>query len=244
MSLPLSLTEAALFQALGGFLASILPAGVTVQRAQYNRVPEPIAGDFVLMTPMARERLETNVDDAADSVFKGSITGTELDVSEFDYGTPIAVGSPVFGVGVADNTYVTALGTGSGGVGSYVVSPSQTVAGPIVLAAGGKTMLMPTQVTVQIDVHGPSSADNAQVIATAFRDDYAVQYFVDSGFDMAPLYAGEPHQAPFLNDQQQVEFRWVIDAVLQVNPVVTVPQQFADQLVVGLIDVDVKYPPT
>ena len=244
MSLPLSLTEASLFQALGGFLASILPAAVTVQRAQYNRVPEPIAGDFVLMTPTLRERLETNVHSEGDCVFKGSIAGTVLDVTEFDYGVPIAVGATIFGVGVSDSTLISALGTGTGGVGTYVVAPSQNVAGPIVMAAGGESLLTPTQVTVQLDVHGPNSADNVQRIATLLRDDYAVQYFASSGFDIAPLYAGVPHQAPFLNDQQQAEFRWVLDAVLQCNPVLVVPQQFADQLVVGLIDVDVKYPPT
>jgi hypothetical protein len=244
MAIAISLVEASIFKALGDFLTSILPAACGVYKAQVNRVPEPIGPDFVMMTPIGRERLETNVDGYGDSVFKGSIAGMLLTVTEFDYGTPIAVGSPVFGVGVADNTVVSALGSGSGGAGTYTVGPSQTVAGPIVLAAGGETMLQPTQATVQLDVHGPNSADNAQIISTMFRDDYAVQALAASGFDLAPLYAGEPHQAPFMNAEQQVEYRWVVDAVLQVNPVLTVPQQFADQLVAGVIDVDAAYPPT
>lgn len=101
----------------------------------------------------------------------------------------------------------------------------------------------PTQITIQIDVHGPASADNAQIITTLLRDDYACQAFTASGYDIAPLYAGEPQQIPFFNGEQQVEFRWTIDAVVQANTVVTVSQDFAASINIGLIDVDVVYPP-
>jgi hypothetical protein len=40
----------------------------------------------------------------------------------------IAVGQALFGDGVAQNTVITALGTGTGGIGTYTVSDSQTVA--------------------------------------------------------------------------------------------------------------------
>jgi hypothetical protein len=36
----------------------------------------------------------------------------------------------------------------------------------------------------------------------------------------------------------------VIDAVMQCNPIVTVPQQFADVLALSLIEVDARYPPS
>jgi hypothetical protein len=106
-----------------------------------------------------------------------------------------------------------------------------------------RTTTQPTQITVQIDVHGPASADNVQIITTLLRDDYACQLFAASGYDIAPLYAGDPQQIPFTNSEQQVEFRWVIDAVLQANTVVTMPQDFASSVEVGVIDVDVVYPP-
>ena len=51
-----------------------------------------------------------------------------------------------------------------------------------------------------------------------------------SGFDIAPLFASEPRQVPFLNEAQQVETRWSVDLVMQVNPLVTVPQDFAQSL--------------
>ncbi len=243
MNLPLSLTEAQTFQALGDFLVSILPAATDVIKGQQNRVPEPVNPDFVIMTATARERIETNVDEYVDAVFTGTIAGATLTISAVKMGQ-LAVGSTLFGTGLASGTKITAFGTGTGGIGTYTVSPSQTVASPTTIAAGVETLLQPTQVSVQLDVHGPLSADNAQTITTLLRDDYAVQAFIASGFDIAPLYAGDPKQIPFLNGEQQTEYRWVVDAILQCNAKVTVPQQFADALTLGLIDVDVVYPPT
>lgn len=100
----------------------------------------------------------------------------------------------------------------------------------------------PMRLTVQVDVHGPASADNAQVIATLFRSDWASDQFASSGFDVTPLFAGEPRQLPFSNAEQQIEERWSIDIVMQANPLTTVPQDFADHLSVGIVSVDVTYP--
>jgi hypothetical protein len=56
-----------------------------------------------------------------------SISGTTMDVTAVSLGT-IAVGDLVWGDSVQAGTRVTALGTGTGGVGTYTVSVSQTVA--------------------------------------------------------------------------------------------------------------------
>jgi hypothetical protein len=55
------------------------------------------------------------------------ISGTTLTVSAVTSGT-IAVGDLVYGAGIQPYTRVTALGTGTGGIGTYTVSVSQTVA--------------------------------------------------------------------------------------------------------------------
>lgn len=60
------------------------------------------------------------------ATFTGSISGTTLTVTYVLSGT-IAVGQAIFGQGVDQNTVITALGSGSGGVGTYTVSDSQTV---------------------------------------------------------------------------------------------------------------------
>lgn len=110
-------------------------------------------------------------------------------------------------------------------------------------APGTRTATQPTQVTIQIDVHGPMSADNAQIISTLLRDSYACEAFAASGYDIAPLYAGEPRQIPFDNGENQTEWRWTIDAVLQVNTTVVVSQDFAGQVQIGIHEIDADYPP-
>lgn len=178
MAASLSLSESQCLTALRGFLTGVLASGVEVVRGQDNRVPEPLSGDYVVMTPILRERLETNTTTYSDT----PQTETRLD-------------------------------------------------------------LMPTRYTVQLDVHGPSASDNSQVIATLFRSEYATTAFAAAGFDVTPLYTSDPRQMAFINGEQQYEDRWSIDAVMQVNPIVTTTQQFADVLDVGIIEVDATYPP-
>jgi hypothetical protein len=59
--------------------------------------------------------------------FTGSISGQTLTVSALASGA-IQIGQTVNGVGVTAGTTIIALGTGSGGTGTYTVSASQTVA--------------------------------------------------------------------------------------------------------------------
>jgi hypothetical protein len=64
-------------------------------------------------------------DDAA--TVTADITGTTMTVSAVTSGI-LSVGQQVYGTGVAQLTRITALGTGTGGIGTYTVSISQTVA--------------------------------------------------------------------------------------------------------------------
>jgi hypothetical protein len=57
------------------------------------------------------------------------------------------------------------------------------------------------------------------------------------------LHADEAKQIPFVNAEDQYEDRWIVEVDLQVNAVVTAPQEFADAARVGLVDVDAVYPP-
>jgi hypothetical protein len=60
------------------------------------------------------------------AVFTGSISGTTLTVTAITNGT-IAAGQSLFGVGVTAETVITALGTGTGGIGTYTINLSQTL---------------------------------------------------------------------------------------------------------------------
>lgn len=226
-------------------------ANIDVIRGQANRVPEPKTPNFVVLTALRKERIETNVDTYADVCFTGSIAvnGT-LTVESVFYGT-LQLGSVIFGVDVPNGTYITKLGTGSGSVGTYTVSKASDIPSRT-LAAGTLAMLQPVEVTIQVDVHGPNdgvnnvpnSADIAHQISTMLRDEYATTAFRSYGHDVTPLYADNPKQIPFINAEKQYEDRWVLEACLQANQaVINIPQQFFDKVVVGLIEVDSHYPP-
>ena len=67
----------------------------------------------------------------------GSISGTTLNVTVGPPGTAIAPGETVVGPGILPNTTITSFGTGTGGVGTYTVSTSQTVASELMSLVGG-----------------------------------------------------------------------------------------------------------
>jgi hypothetical protein len=107
---------------------------------------------------------------------------------------------------------------------------------------GTRNFSQATQMSVQIDIHGPASADNTAMISTLFNSDYGWYQFKSTGVDIRPLYCDEGRQAPFINGENQFEQRWIINAVLQFNPITAVPQDFIDALEVNIISVDAKYP--
>jgi hypothetical protein len=61
------------------------------------------------------------------SQFTGSISGTTLTVTQMNAPGAITVGQTISGSGVTAGTTITALISGTGGIGTYVVSASQTV---------------------------------------------------------------------------------------------------------------------
>lgn len=103
-----------------------------------------------------------------------------------------------------------------------------------------------TQIRMQLDLYGAAAGDWAVMMSTVLRSEYACTAL--AGADPAnpvvvPLYAGDEFNAPLDDSEQQYESRWTLEAILQYNPVTTVPMQFADTLTVTLINVDETYPP-
>lgn len=232
-----SITEKQVFAALRTFLLSVVPANIQVIRGLDNRVSEPSLTDFITMTPILRERLAWNTDTYVDtqrlsfttmtaptpgtsiSNAAGTAHGTVLSVSGLDVLVSISAG------------YYFAVSDVVTGVGTVTA-----------IAYGSKLMLQPTKITIQLDVHGPLGADNAQVISTTFRDQYAVDSLAASGSEIAPLYAGEPRQMSYLNGEQQIEERWTVDIVLQANIIVTVSAQLGTKATIVPKNMDVVYP--
>jgi hypothetical protein len=221
--------------ALRSYLLAVLPPGVDVLRSQVNRVAESVDADFVMMTPLRQERLETNVDSYADCLFNASIAGSVLTVNSVSIGT-VSVGAQLFGLGLSGTLTITGFLSGTGATGTYAINGSLTLPSQT-LAAGLKALLQPTEWVIQCDAHGPNSADIAEIISTTFRDEYAVSQFSSSGFDITPLFADDPKQVVFINDQEQMEDRWVIEIHLQANQIISVSQQFADFVTLNLVEV-------
>jgi len=112
------------------------------------------------------------------AVFTGSISGTTLTVTAITNGT-IAINQALFGVNVSQATVITALGTGTGGIGTYTINQSQSVAstqmnsatvGAVVTGAISGTTLTVSAVTSGTLTVGQTiqgSTVTAQTIITA-----------------------------------------------------------------------------
>jgi len=70
------------------------------------------------------------------TTFTGSMSGTTLTVTALLQGAPIVVGMYVDGTSVTDGTYITAMGTGSGGTGTYTINQSVTASSTTMIAHG------------------------------------------------------------------------------------------------------------
>jgi len=114
------------------------------------------------------------------------------------------------------------------------------------LSTGGLsgTIVQPTDVVIQLDVHSNdmgTASDMAQTISTMFRDDFAATFFQPYP-GITPLYPEDPRQIAFMNAEQQYESRYVVDVHIQADQSVSVAQQSATTLEVGVVSVEAEYP--
>lgn len=97
---------------------------------------------------------------------------------------------------------------------------------------------------IQLNVYGPASSDNATVITTLFRDQYAIDKLAAISADIVPLYADDARQAAFVDGETQYEVSWQIELAIQVNQTVTITEQHAAVAAVTVVSVDATYPPS
>lgn len=95
-------------------------------------------------------------------------------------------------------------------------------------AVGTATIYGPTKIDVQIDFYGSQAGEFCKLIKTAFRSYWGFEHFPSN---IKPLYTSDGIQSPLLTGEQQYESRWTLTVSLQYNPVVTVPQEFAEELI-------------
>ena len=93
--------------------------------------------------------------------------------------------------------------------------------------AGTATIEGPTRIDIQIDFYGEQACEFCKTVKTAFRSHWGFSHFPAN---IKPLYTSDGIQSPLTTGEQQYESRWTLTASLQYNPIVTVPQDFADVL--------------
>lgn len=235
MSASLSITEAQIFTALGNVLQSFglvnaAGASIPIRQGQANRVASPPQADYALMWPLLNDRLSLNVDAFTDSSLTGSITGSVLTVTAVLAGS-VAPGVALWALGqsAAQGVVLGQLTGVPGGIGTYQLAPAADLPSGT-LYCGSRQAMQPLELTIQVDIHGPASSDNATRVSTQWRNQIGVNACQAQGAILAPLYNSSPRQIPFINDQDQYEQRWSLDLCMQVNPVLTVPQQFASNV--------------
>lgn len=114
-----------------------------------------------------------------------SISTTTLTVGGTVTGT-FAVGQVISGVGVTTGTRITALGTGTGGAGTYTVSASQTVSSTAIHSAKGVTLSASTiygfeALYMLARTAGAATGHNISLLFGGSATVNNIAYFVTSG---------------------------------------------------------------
>jgi hypothetical protein len=85
-------------------------------------------------------RYSWRISNPSNASFTGSISGTTLTVTAITGGT-IGINQALFGINVTPETVITALGTGTGGIGTYTINQTQTVASTLMNSAAVASVL-------------------------------------------------------------------------------------------------------
>ena len=127
----------------------------------------------------------TAIGATATATFTGYISGNTLTVSSLTTGS-LGINFYITGAGILSNTYITAFGTGTGGIGTYILNNSQTVASsgsPIVI------VLQPLPGTTFTATSTPLSL-NQNFIRNNLTTPTTVQYAAGNGglWGICPSY--------------------------------------------------------
>ena len=137
-------------------------------------------------------RYTWRISNPSSAQFVGSVSGTTLTVTLMKSGT-IAAGQQLFGIGVTPETIITALGTGTGGTGTYTINISQTEASEVfnssAVAAKITGSISGNVLTVTAVANGTlypgqtiqGSGVTAGTIITALGGSAAISYSITSG---------------------------------------------------------------
>ena len=92
-----------------------------------------------------------------------------------------------------------------------------------------------TQVGCYINFYGPDATDHGQVFNQLFRDLYGCDALRPYG--VQPLWCDDGRQMPLIDSEKQYQTRWMIHALMQVNPTVSTAQDFAGSVAINIVEV-------
>ncbi|QDH17410.1 phage neck terminator protein [Swingsia samuiensis] len=101
-----------------------------------------------------------------------------------------------------------------------------------------RSITQPTILTMQISAFGQGASDAIHLISTLWRDNYATEFIGGLTDRISPLYASDPRQVTYVNEQSNYEDMWTIDLKMQVNFTVTIPNGSADKVTLTVIEAD------
>lgn len=141
-----SSTQFTYTSALSATYAAVTATGTVTPSTRWNlyingTAPNFLNGRVGIGVTSPQTQVEISGTTNPTGVMTGSISGTTLTVSAVTSGA-VAVGDRVFGTGVEWNTYVTALGTGTGGTGTYTINNTQTVSSTTLNFSSAATNVM------------------------------------------------------------------------------------------------------
>jgi hypothetical protein len=120
-----------------------------------------------------------------------------LTVSAVASGSPLSVGQVIAGAGVTAGTTITALGTGTGGVGTYTVSASQTVSSEAMTSSAGAG-----QYSVSAGVYTFNTSENGKKLQFIYTQTLATGSTItmgNVGMGLATTYSLELFNDPSKN---------------------------------------------
>jgi len=133
------------------------------------------------------------------STFTGSIATTTLTVTAMLSGDLITVGMFLdSSTSLTNGTYITALGTGNGGTGTYTVSASQTVASSTIIGSGNALLQNPSPMSVGVGPLGrvyiwdsvPQAKLTTNIVAAAITTAATLTLAAGAGVTSATITGG------------------------------------------------------
>lgn len=95
-----------------------------------------------------------------------------------------------------------------------------------------------SNIIIQVDFYGENGGDYCNAFMMAFRSGYSYDSFPDG---IKPLYLEDAIQGSFITDSKQYSRRWIIRCHLAYNPIITLPQLYADDVELNLfVNVDTE----